>query len=74
MIKVAMVDADLLDNGTRHPNLAQMKMASFYKSKGCFVRLIFDDEIDNLSSYDLIVVSKVFTYSKIPEKNPRTIV
>lgn len=64
-----MVDADLLDNGTRHPNLAQMKMASFYKSKGCFVRLIFDDEIDNLSSYDLIVVSKYLHILKFRKKS-----
>ena len=40
--KIALIDADLLDNGTRHPNLVIMKLSSYFKSKGCEVRLIED--------------------------------
>ena len=28
-LKVGLVDADLLDGGTRHPNLALLKIAGF---------------------------------------------
>ena len=28
-IKIGLVDADLLDGGTRHPNLALLKIAGF---------------------------------------------
>ena len=38
--KIALVDADLLDGGTRHPNLAIMKLSGYFKSNGCEVRLI----------------------------------
>ena len=37
---IALVDADLLDAGTRHPNLVVMKLSGYFKSKGCTVRLI----------------------------------
>lgn len=37
---IALVDADLLDGGTRHPNLVIMKLAGYFKDKGCNVRLI----------------------------------
>lgn len=33
-MKIGIIDADLLDNGTRHPNLALMKLSGFYKEKG----------------------------------------
>lgn len=63
-LTIGLIDADLLDNGTRHPNLAQMKISSYCKSQKHNVRLIFDNNFDNL---DYIVVSKVFNYTKIPE-------
>lgn len=34
MEKIGLIDADLLDNGTRHPNLALMKIAGYYKDTG----------------------------------------
>lgn len=40
--KIAIVDADLLDAGTRHPNLAVMKMSGYFKERGCEVSLIED--------------------------------
>lgn len=61
-----MVDIDLLDNGTRHPNLAQMKMSAFCKKRKHIVNLVYSDEqLKALSEYDLILVSKVFTFTKI---------
>jgi len=63
-----MVDIDLLDNGTRHPNLAQMKMSAFCKKRGHNVSLLFKSEqMDNIMEYDALIISKVFTFSKIPE-------
>ena len=77
--KIGIIDADLLDHGTRHPNLALMKISGFYKDpdpiKGCGqicdvelitkkfdINTIFSPEND----YDLIFVSKVFSFSKTP--------
>lgn len=39
-LKVGIIDADLLDHGTRHPNLALEKISGFCKSLGHEVRLI----------------------------------
>lgn len=39
---IALVDADLLDAGTRHPNLVIMKLSGYFKENGCTVRLIED--------------------------------
>ena len=55
--KIALVDADLLDGGTRHPNLAVMKLAGYFKEKRCEVRLIEDyselyDEEPSILSID----------------------
>ena len=32
-VKIGLVDADLLDNGTRHPNLALLKIAGLLHEK-----------------------------------------
>ena len=58
--KIALVDADLLDGGTRHPNLCIMKLSGYFKEHGCQVRLIEDyselykkvGELDDLNTYD----------------------
>ncbi len=69
VLRIAMVDVDLLNNGTRHPNLAQMKMSSFCKMQGHDVRLIFNpDELNDLSSFDFVLVSKVFNYTPVPSQ------
>lgn len=64
-MNIGIIDADLLDNGTRHPNLALMKISGFYKAKGNDVKLI--SEYCNLLQYDKIFISKVFSFSKLPE-------
>lgn len=30
-MNIGIIDADFLDNGTRHPNLALMKISGYYK-------------------------------------------
>ena len=67
-MKIGIIDADLLDNGTRHPNLALMKISCYYKEKGYDVELIKDYKDDTLNSYAKIFVSKVFSFTKFPEK------
>ncbi len=67
---IGIIDADLLDHGTRHPNLALLKISGFCKTKGHNVRLICDySELSKecQDNYDLLIMSKVFTFSKIPE-------
>jgi hypothetical protein len=65
-VRIGMVDADLLDGGTRHPNLAQMKIAQYCIRNGCDTTLIYGKELDNLDEYDLIIISKVFDFTKLP--------
>ena len=66
-LKIGMIDVDLLNNGTRHPNLAQMKMSSYCKSMGHDVQLVYKEEdLNNLFKYDFLLVSKVFNFTPIP--------
>ena len=51
--KVGLVDADLLCNGTRHPNLALLKLAGYFKDNG-FYRLREGLEVINGSTYELV--------------------
>lgn len=71
--KIGLVDADLLCNGTRHPNLALLKIAGFFRDNG-FVRGETDDSsfyelitnevnFEQLQKYDLFYVSCVFTFT-----------
>ncbi len=71
-LNIGVIDADLLDNGTRHPNLALLKMSGFCKSKGHQVRLICNyDEIRSSivekHNYDILAMSRVFKFTKIPD-------
>lgn len=71
---VGIIDADLLDHGTRHPNLALLKISAFCKEYGHQVRLIssYDELMEDGNpiiadcDYDLLVLSKVFKFTKIP--------
>lgn len=62
---MGLVDADLLDGGTRHPNLALMKIAGFLRDNGVKVKLITDENAD-ISEYAHIFMSKVFTFTEEP--------
>lgn len=62
---IGLVDADLLCNGTRHPNLVLMKIAGFLKDNEIDFKLIIDQNED-ISPYKYIYVSRVFTYTSMP--------
>lgn len=70
--KIAIIDADLLDRGTRFPNLALMKIAGYQTfEEHNHVELIEDwSKIDpstkGYEQYDHIYVAKVFDFTKIP--------
>lgn len=64
-MKIGIIDADLLDNGTRHPNLALMKISGYNKELGYIVELLTSYEVIPL--YDKVYISKVFTFTRIPE-------
>lgn len=65
-MKIGILDADLMDHGTRHPNLALMKISGYYKEQGHDVELIHRSYMD-VYEYDEIYISKVFTFSNIPD-------
>lgn len=61
-----IVDADLLDNGTRHPNLVLMKIAGYLRDQNISYKLIFSKK-ENIEDFSFIYVSKVFTFTKEPK-------
>ena len=63
---VGLVDADLLDNGTRHPNLALLKIAGFLNDNHIPFHLILDSNED-IAKYDRIFLSRVFTFTSMPK-------
>jgi hypothetical protein len=65
-IRIGLVDADLLDGGTRHPNLALLKIAGFLHDNKIPFELIEDEEIV-IGDYTKIYVSKVFTFTHEPK-------
>lgn len=67
MAKIAIIDADLIGRKKhRFPNLACMKMSSYYKNKGCDVQLILN--YDDIQNFDKVLISKVFTDTPIPNE------
>ncbi|MFA6651462.1 MAG: hypothetical protein WCS46_02135 [Bacteroidales bacterium] len=69
---IGLVDADLLDNGTRHPNLVLLKIAGFLSDNKVPFQLILDSKAD-ISKYDRIYISRVFTFTSMPEFYTSTI-
>jgi hypothetical protein len=63
--KIGLVDADLLCNGTRHPNLALLKIAGYLYDNDIKFELIIDQNAD-LSQYTRIYMSRVFTFTEEP--------
>ena len=63
---IGLCDADLLDNGTRHPNLVLMKIAGFLLDNHILFELILDPNAD-LKRYDYVFMSCVFTFTKLPK-------
>ena len=77
-LNIGLIDADLLDHGTKHPNLALLKVSGYCKSirlnngKKHNVRLICDySELQsgvllNTVDFDIIIISRVFKFTKLP--------
>lgn len=64
MSNIAIIDADLIGKKKhRFPNLACMKISGYQKEQGNEVTLKLD--YDNLSIYDQVFISKVFTDTSI---------
>lgn len=63
--RIGLVDADLLCNGTRHPNLALLKIAGYLYDNNVSFELIIDSKAD-ISRYDHIYMSRVFTFTEEP--------
>ena len=68
MKKIGIIDADLLDNGTRHPNLCCLKLSGWHKAHGDETKLIekWDEIVYGANNFDHIYVAKVFDYTKVP--------
>lgn len=72
-VKIGLVDADLLCNGTRHPNLALLKIAGYFRDNGyqrgytdeanCYELITNDSNFEMLQRYDYFYVSCVFTFT-----------
>lgn len=71
-ILIGLVDADLLDGGTRHPNLALLKLAGFLYDNCVPFELILDSKVDT-TRYERIYMSRVFTFTNLPELYTRSI-
>lgn len=69
-MRIGLIDADLLDNGTKHPNLALMKLSGYYKAIGHDVTLITD--YNSIIGYDKVFVSKVFSFTMFPKEIKRS--
>ena len=63
--KIGLVDADLLYNGTRHPNLVLLKIAGYLYDNNVSFELILDPNADT-TQYSHIFMSRVFTFTKEP--------
>ena len=63
---IGLVDADMLANGTRHPNLALLKIAGYLRDNKQKYELICDADAD-ISKYDYIYLSRVFTFTPLPK-------
>ena len=65
-MKIGIIDADLLwRKKHRFPNLACMKISSYYKHYGHEVQLILDEK--SIDGFELIFLSKVFTDTDVPD-------
>lgn len=65
-MNIGIIDADLISRKKhRFPNLACMKIASYYKGLGHDVKLLLD--YDDIENYDKVFISKVFTDTLVPD-------
>ncbi len=63
---IGIIDADLIGRSKhRFPNLACMKISSYYKARGHSVKLL--TSYDDIENYEKVFISKVFTDTPIPD-------
>lgn len=63
---IGIIDADLIGRSKhRFPNLACMKISSYYKAQGHDVTLL--TSYDDIEIYEKVFISKVFTETAIPD-------
>ena len=63
--KIGIIDADLIDNGTKHPNLALMKISTYQKEQNNSVELL--NNYEEINTFDEVFISKVFSFTKSPK-------
>lgn len=64
-MRIGIIDADLIYRKRhRFPNLACMKISSYYKTQGHDVSLLLD--YDSVDQFDKVFISKVFIATEIP--------
>lgn len=79
-IRIGLIDADLMCGGTRHPNLALLKIAGYLRDNGFILNgydkgakrsyeLITSEHVmpDWLCDYTRVYVSRVFSFSNLDE-------
>lgn len=66
-MRIGIIDAEIIGK-TKHrfPNLCSMKLSSYHKSIGDTTELLLS--YDNLDQYDKVYISKVFTWTEVPEE------
>lgn len=62
---IGLVDADLLNGGTRHPNLVLMKIAGYLHDNNISFELLIEPN-QSVEKFDYIYMSKVFTFTPDP--------
>lgn len=66
-MKIGIIDADLVGRKKhRFPNLACMKISSWYKQLGHDVELLSD--YNHIENYDKVFISKVFMETEVPNE------
>lgn len=66
-MRVAIIDAEIVGKSKhRFPNLASMKLSSYYKRNGN--QVVLKTNYDNLKEYDKVFISKVFTKTIVPQE------
>lgn len=63
---IGLVDADLLDNGTRHPNLVLLKLAGYFNQHNIKCELLYQEDV-NLDEYTYVYLSQVFSFTHLPQ-------